>query len=42
MELAEENNAPDKVVELLDRLPDQQFDTAMQVLESLRGPKEGD
>ena len=42
MELAEENGAPDKVVELLDRLPDQTYVAASQVLESLRGSKEGD
>lgn len=37
MTIAEEHDAPDKVIELLDRLPQGTFDSAMQVLSYLRG-----
>lgn len=42
MEIAEEHNAPDKAIELLDRLPEQTFDSIAAVFEHLRGAKEGD
>lgn len=42
MDIAEEHNAPDKAIELLDRLPDQAFDSIGQIFEHLHGAKEGE
>lgn len=42
MDIAEEHNAPEKAIELLDRLPDQTFDSVMQVLGNLKGSKESE
>lgn len=37
MEFAEEHNAPERVIEILDRLPEKAFDSLSDVLENLRG-----
>jgi hypothetical protein len=37
IDLAEEYHAPDKVTELIDKLPDQVFDSLPQVIALLRG-----
>lgn len=42
MEIAQEHNAPEKAIEILDRLPDVVFDSIGAVFEHLRGAKEGD
>lgn len=35
--IAEEHNAPDMVIDLLNRLPDGEFDSAMQVIRNMEG-----
>ena len=38
--VAQEHNAPDGVVALLERLPEETFNSAMNVIENLRGHEE--
>lgn len=42
IEIAEEHNAPDKAIELLNKLPDQVFDSVGEMFGHLREAKEGD